>query len=129
MHRNLLGNIMIDLPSDVHDQGMAFWSAALGATPAPTRMLVYHILENAVPPNAMAVQLLGGGSARVHFDIFTDDLDSEVERRTALGATVVDPSQAHQPGRWVVMRDPAGMDFCVVWGLNEILPQALRDDF
>ena len=27
------------------------------------------------------------------------------------------------------MRDPAGMEFCVVWALNELRPQADRDDF
>jgi hypothetical protein len=27
------------------------------------------------------------------------------------------------------MRDPAGLVFCVMRGLNEVLPQAVRDDF
>jgi predicted enzyme related to lactoylglutathione lyase len=129
MHRNLLSTFVIDVPSDVHGQTVAFWAAALGATATPTRMPQYHILDNAAPPNRIVVQDVGTGSAGVHFDIHTDDLDTEVERLKGLGATVVDPSGADHPGRWLIMRDPAGMEFCVVWALNEIRPEAVRDDF
>ena len=47
---------------------------------------------------------------------------------TDCGATVVE-SWADHPGSWVVMRDPNGMEFCVVWALNPRRPQADRDDF
>lgn len=129
MTRNLLSTFVIDVPSDVRDDTVAFWSAALGATPKATRMADYHILEDAAPPNRIVVQDVGTGSARIHFDIHTDDLDAEIERLEGLGATLVDPSWAEHPGRWVIMRDPAGMEFCVVWALNEIRPQEVRDDF
>jgi predicted enzyme related to lactoylglutathione lyase len=129
MHRNLLNTFVIDAPSEVRDETLAFWSAALGAKPTPTAMAQYHILENAAPPNRIVVQDVGKGPAGIHFDIHTDDLDAEVERLVALGATVVDPSWADHPGRWIIMRDPAGMEFCVVWALNDIRPQAHRDDF
>jgi hypothetical protein len=42
---------------------------------------------------------------------------------------MVDDSWARHPGRWVIMRDPAGVDFCVVYALNELRPQESRDDF
>ncbi len=129
MHRNLLSTFVIDVPSEVRDQTVEFWSAALGATPVATRMADYHILEDAAPPNRVVVQDVGTGSAGVHFDIHTDDLDAEVERLVALGATLVDASWADHPGRWVIIRDPAGMRFCVVWALNQVRPQAVRDDF
>jgi predicted enzyme related to lactoylglutathione lyase len=129
MHRNLLSTFVIDVPSNVHEQTVAFWSSALGATATPTRLADYHMLQDAAPPNRIVVQNVGTGSAGVHFDIHTDDLDAEVERLTALGATLVDPSWADHPGRWVIMRDPAGMEFCVVWALNEVRPQEVRDDF
>ena len=129
MHRNLLSTFVIDVPADVHQQTVAFWSGALGATATPTRLAEYHMLDGAAPPNRIVVQNVGTGSAGVHFDIHTDDLDAEVERLTALGATLVDPSWADHPGRWVIMRDPAGMEFCVVWALNEVRPQEVRDDF
>ncbi len=120
MHRNLLSTIVIDVPEEVHDETVAFWSAALGATLKTTRMPNYHILEDASPPNRIVVQNVGSGSAGIHFDIHTDDLDAEVERLVACGATVVDRSWADHPGSWIVMRDPAGMEFCVVAALTEI---------
>jgi hypothetical protein len=45
----------------------------------------------------------------VHLDIHTDDLDAEVDRLERLGAQRV--QRGHS---WWVMRDPAGLLFCVV---------------
>jgi hypothetical protein len=45
----------------------------------------------------------------VHLDVHTSDLAAEVERLERLGARRV--QQAHS---WWVMRDPAGLLFCVV---------------
>ena len=129
MHRNLLNTILIDVPTADVERTVAFWAAALGATPVATRMPNYHILDGAAEPNRLVVQDAGSGAARVHFDIHTDDLEAEIERLQGLGATVVDAQWADHPGRWVVMRDPAGLEFCVVWGLNELRPQSIRDDF
>lgn len=129
MHRNLLSTFIIDAPADVRDQMVEFWSAALGATATPTAVDAYHILDNAAPPNRIVVQDVGSGRAGIHFDIHTDDLDAEVQRLLALGATMVDPSFADHPGRWVIMRDPAGLEFCVVDALNKLRPQKDRDDF
>jgi predicted enzyme related to lactoylglutathione lyase len=129
VHRNLLNTIVIDVPSSDVDRTVAFWAAALGATPVATRMPNYHILDDAAEPNRLVVQDAGTGAARVHFDVHTDDLDAEVKRLQGLGATVVDAQWADHPGRWVVMRDPAGLEFCLVWALNELRPQSVRDDF
>ena len=129
MHRNLLNTFVIDAPSEVRDQSVAFWSAALGATATPTRMDNYHILDGAIPPNRIVVQDVGTGTAGVHFDIHTDDLDAEIDRLLGLGATMVDATWAKHPGRWVIMKDPAGVQFCVVDALNELRPQEHRDDF
>jgi hypothetical protein len=51
-------------------------------------------------------QLIAG---RVHVDIRTDDLPAEVARLEKLGAERV--QQVHS---WQVMRDPAGLLFCVL---------------
>jgi predicted enzyme related to lactoylglutathione lyase len=129
MHRILLSTFLIDVPSDVHDQTLAFWSSALDAPARFTGMPGYHILENALPDNRVVVQDVGAGSAGIHFDIHTDDLDAEIERLEAIGATMVDRTWADHPGRWVIMRDPSGKEFCVVYALNDLRPQADRDDF
>jgi hypothetical protein len=45
----------------------------------------------------------------VHLDIETDDVEAEVRRLEALGATRVEVVKT-----WQIMRDPAGLVFCVV---------------
>ena len=90
MPRSLLSTFMIDVPSAVLDDTLAFWSGALGATPTQTKMPQYHILDDAAPPNRVVVQDSGDGEARIHFDLHTDDMEAEVARLEKLGATVVD---------------------------------------
>ena len=46
---------------------------------------------------------------RLHLDIETDDVEAEVRRLEALGA-----SRVRQVETWWVLRDPAGLVFCVV---------------
>jgi predicted enzyme related to lactoylglutathione lyase len=128
MHRILLSTLVIDAPSDQRDRTVEFWAAALGADAVATPMPQYHLLREPASPTRMVVQDVGNGRPGVHVDVHTDDLDAEVDRLTACGATLVE-SWADHPGSWVVMRDPAGMEFCVVWALNERRPQADRDDF
>jgi len=48
---------------------------------------------------------------RVHLDLRADDLDREVIRLTALGATALDDQPVTD---LVVMRDPEGNEFCVL---------------
>ena len=58
MTRNLLNTINIDVPADVADETVTFWSAALGATPLRTKMPQYTILENAADPNRLVIQTI-----------------------------------------------------------------------
>ncbi len=129
MTRNLLNTINIDVPADAVEETVAFWSAALGATPLRTKMRQYTILDKAAEPNRLVIQEIETGHAAVHVDIHTDDLDAEIERLVGLGATLVDPQWRDHPGQWVVMRDPAGIEFCLVYGLNPLRGQAVLDDF
>jgi hypothetical protein len=57
----------------------------------------------------LLIQRLGHGQARVHIDIHTDDLPAEVARLERLGA-----ERAGQEHSWQLMRDPAGLVFCVI---------------
>jgi len=74
------------------------------------------------------VQDVGSGHAGVHFDIHTDDLDAEIKRLLALDATTVDDSFAQHPGRGVIMRDPSGVNFCVVAATNKLRGQEAWGD-
>jgi predicted enzyme related to lactoylglutathione lyase len=129
MARNLLNTINIDVPADAAEETIAFWSQALGADVLRTRMDNYTILDHAAEPNRVVVQTVEQGEASVHFDVHTDDLEGEMDRLVALGATVVDDQWKDHPGKWVIMRDPSGIEFCLVYGLNPIRSQAVVDDF
>ena len=104
--------IVIDVPDADHDQELAFWATATGAKLARIAQFPeYHggALTGAGDA-ALLVQRLGDGPARVHIDIHTSDLESEVTRLEEAGATRVEEVK----GAWWVMRDPAGLVFCVV---------------
>jgi hypothetical protein len=45
----------------------------------------------------------------MHFDIESDDVEAEVERLEHMGASRVRAMES-----WWIMRDPAGLLFCVV---------------
>jgi predicted enzyme related to lactoylglutathione lyase len=52
---------------------------------------------------------------RLHVDIHTRDLDTEVLRAVSLGATRVDTEAIVEVGtRWIRLTDPEGNLFCVV---------------
>src|SRR5919198_670526 len=50
---------------------------------------------------------------RMHLDLETDDVEAEVQRLEALGATRYDHQQERGHDFWV-LRDPWGNEFCVL---------------
>ena len=54
------------------------------------------------------------GKNRVHLDLGMADVDAEVARLTAAGATEQGGRTISEDFRWVVMADPEGNVFCVV---------------
>jgi predicted enzyme related to lactoylglutathione lyase len=51
---------------------------------------------------------------RMHIDLLVEDVEREVARLEALGATRVTPNARHEFGQtWFVMSDPEGNEFCV----------------
>ncbi len=112
MHRILLRTIVVDAPSDVHDRTRDFWSAALNAQPRRgINYPEYHVLEHPAALGPVMVQDVGTASPRFHLDIESDDVPAEVARLTAAGA-----GEVERHDDWVVLRDPAGLLFCVVPG-------------
>jgi predicted enzyme related to lactoylglutathione lyase len=110
VHYSRMSDVVIDVPAGDHDREVAFWSAATGQ---PLAQLdshpEYHRATLAGQGIGLLIQRLGHGSSRVHLDIHTDDLDAEISRLEVLGAERV--QQVHS---WWIMRDPAGLLFCVV---------------
>ena len=109
-HYSRLSKVVIDVPPAEHDRELAFWSAAVGEPLTRfDRHPEYHGAALHGQEFWLLVQRLGQGPARVHLDIHTDDLPAELARLEDLGAERV--QQVHS---WQVMRDPAGMLFCVI---------------
>lgn len=103
--------VVVDVPGDDHDRELAFWQGAIGRE--LTRIERHPEYHGAILPHqqqlGMLVQHLGEGAARVHLDIHTDDAEAEVARLERLGAR-----RERQVQDWYVLRDPAGLLFCVV---------------
>jgi predicted enzyme related to lactoylglutathione lyase len=117
MHRSRVVHFVIDV--DDLDQAVAFWSAALGATEdriSPGSRHVYRKLK--LPDSEIRVLLQKtddpkASKERMHLDLETDDVEAEVKRLEALGATRWDHQQERGFDFWV-MRDPWANEFCVL---------------
>lgn len=117
MHYSRIHKMVIDVPEETHDREVAFWAAATGTTLEHYRRYPeYH--GTMLPGDGMGllVQRLGDGEPRVHLDIHTDNVEAEVARLESLGA-----QRVQGVNHWVVMRDPAGLPFCVIPDRNGAL--------
>jgi predicted enzyme related to lactoylglutathione lyase len=100
---------LVDVPADSYEKTAAFWAGAMGVDAEDDdENPEYAFLGEVTPGFSMYVQEVGA-AARVHLDIETDDVEAEVGRLERLGATRVEQIKS-----WWVMRDPAGLVFCVV---------------
>jgi predicted enzyme related to lactoylglutathione lyase len=112
-HRSRLAGFIIDCQDTPVEQAVDFWGAALGFSivdPNEGGAGKYAVLGNTPADLHIEVQSVQHES-RVHLDIETDDIEAEVARLKALGASEVSrPYNA----RWVVMQAPTGQRFCVV---------------
>lgn len=111
MHKSKLAGFIIDCQTADLGGAAGFWGGALGmkveALPG-TEGQTYARLADPSRQLAIEVQTVDHPS-RVHLDIETDDIEAEVSRLEALGATRV--KKVHT---WVVMQAPTGQRFCVV---------------
>ena len=116
-HRSRLAHFVIDV-ADL-DRGTAFWSAALDAVEEPLNpgsSTVYRRLRLPDAEIRILLQLTADPKEhkeRMHLDLETDDVEAEVRRLEALGATRWDHQQERDHDFWV-MRDPWGNEFCVL---------------
>jgi hypothetical protein len=94
----------------------AFWTAVTGYEPAeirddfvrlraPDHRGVRHLLFFKVPEPKTVKN-------RMHVDLATRDVEAEVARLVALGATEIDRREGNGT-RWIVMNDPEGNEFCI----------------
>ncbi|MEV0647391.1 VOC family protein [Phytomonospora sp. NPDC050363] len=109
-HHSRLVAAVVDAPPTVHDRELAFWRDALGRPFSPADgHPEFQVAPLGSVDFEILVQELGSGEPRVHLDVITDDLDAEVTRLEALGA-----KRVRQIGELWILRDPAGLPFCVI---------------
>jgi hypothetical protein len=112
-HASILDQVCLDIPPDAYTDECGFWSALTGweqRRSASRPEFGYLVRPEGVPIRLLLQRLdAGAGAVRGHVDLACDDRSAEVARHVALGATVLgDPG-----GGWTVLRDPAGMPYCV----------------
>ncbi len=111
-HRSRLAQVCVDVPAARFEAERVFWRDATGWPEGTARFPEFaRLAPPATSPMAFLLQRLGPGDdgpVRMHLDLGTDDRDTEVDRVRAAGA---EPASDSRP--WVVLRDPAGLPFCV----------------
>lgn len=111
-HRSIADQVCLDIPADAYDVECGFWSALTGWDQGGFRE--HNEFRHLERPDGMPVRFLlqrlgeQSGSVRAHVDFATDDRPAEVRRHAGLGARLL----AERSG-WSVLRDPAGLVYCV----------------
>ena len=111
MHHSKISAFVLDCQVDDLSRAAEFWSKALGRPVASADQDgdgKYAELKTDKDEPFLLLQRVSH-EARIHLDIETDDIDAEVARLEALGATRVEFVK-----RWWVMQAPTGHRFCVV---------------
>ena len=109
-HRSRLSYILIDCPPDTMEASVDFWSGALNMQPRTSSddSGRYVFLDGQVAGMRMVLQRVED-DARIHLDIETDDVETEVRRLEMLGAR-----RKEQMDSFWIMEAPGGQLFCVV---------------
>ncbi len=116
-HRSRLAHFVIDV--DDLDQAVTFWSSALDATEEPISDASRHVYRKLRLPDSDIRVLLQRtndpkvAKERMHLDLESDDVEAEVRRLEALGATRYDHRHERGFDFWV-LQDPWGNEFCVL---------------
>ena len=86
---------------EVEDANYPYVAVLRGRRPSLPRIIILGVPESKIAKN------------RVHIEFKSSNLQSELTRMVALGATLV-AEREFGDTRWIVMRDPEGNEFCLV---------------
>jgi hypothetical protein len=100
-------------------EGLAqFWAGALGYRQQPLEEPYLSLLpaQRGGGPELVLQRVPEPkvGKNRMHLDLHVEDVEGEVARLVALGATRRSRELEEVGFRWVVLGDPQGNEFCVV---------------
>ena len=96
-----------------------FWADVLGYLPGPASSSPYQSL---IPADGHGIEVLLQRTPddklhknRLHLDLRTANLETEVERILGLGASLLtDHPVVEHRWRWHILADPDGNEFCVL---------------
>lgn len=118
-HRSRLAQVCLDVPPALLDAEVDLIARLTGWTVQAFAAVDGVVAFRAASPVASGLPLrviaqrLGpddaGTTTRAHLEFWSDDVAAEVARHLALGAQWV-----FEGAYWVVLRDPAGLDYCVI---------------
>lgn len=109
--RSIVDQVCLDIPPGAYDRECGFWAELTGWERYDDHQDEFERLRRpAEIPYAVLLQRLDDERPAVgaHLDLAAGDRDAEIARHLAAGARVV----RQTPG-WTVLRDPAGMAYCV----------------
>jgi predicted enzyme related to lactoylglutathione lyase len=93
----------------------AWWAEQTGAQISATNDGWFVVVEGGTLPVLLGFQKVPDptpGKNKIHLDMTTDNLDAEVDRLVAAGASIVGRRDAGD-FHWVTLADPQGNEFCV----------------
>lgn len=109
MHKSRLGAIIIDCQTDDLGRDAEFWGSALGGSVVQRSAEARYIDVEGDPSEPHVILQQVGHPSWIHIDIETDDIEAEVKRLEALGASVIEKME-----RWTVMEAPSKHRFCII---------------
>jgi catechol 2,3-dioxygenase-like lactoylglutathione lyase family enzyme len=118
-HPDPRGELVVVVDCADLERAARFWTAVLGYTAIGDSD---GGDQGLVPAGGFGIEVLlqrtadaKQGKNRVHLDLRTRDLEAEVSRVTALGATVLTRLPIVEDGwTWHVLADPDGNEFCIL---------------
>jgi hypothetical protein len=108
---SIVDQVCLDIPAPLLDVETAFWARITGWEHTQGRFPEFTNLERPEgQPLRLLLQRLDSeeGPVSAHFDLSSADRVAEVVRHRSLDAELV-----NETGNWTVLRDPAGMEYCV----------------
>jgi hypothetical protein len=110
-----IGSVVIDCND--FERMMAFWQEALHYVPRDPAEDNWVVLRDHEGANVnVSLQLVPekpSGKNRLHFDLYTNQQEAEVERLLGIGATR-HPRRPEPDEDFIVLEDPEGNLFCVI---------------
>jgi predicted enzyme related to lactoylglutathione lyase len=116
--RYLNGDMVLVIDCSDLDRSAGFWTGVLGYAAEVTPSRRYRSLlpvGDGIEIHLQREPEAKRAKNRLHLDLRTRELETEVSRVVGLGATVVTGQAVVEEGwRWHILADPDGNEFCVL---------------